>query len=183
MSVVCEIDSTFLILRLEERHAHSDERDALSRALVDPRLSLPVRLLVDARASQTNPDGESIADRARCLGRLGRGALTRCAVVVSTPLQYGLARMFAAYAIHGGINVAIFHDEPTARGWLGRDESASDVVADQVEGFTIDAPLDGGVATVDRPAALSDGQELAARRNRPDAKLPGAPAADKPSIG
>ncbi len=164
-----------LVLRLDDRHSHAEEREALSRALVDARLVLPVRLLVDVRRSRSNPNGESIAERARCLGRLSEGALTRCAVVVSTPLHYGLARMFAAYAIHRGVSVAIFEDEASARAWL-KDGRATSPETGEEAGPA--APE--GARRADRSASISDELGQAAPRNRPDVRRPAVPAAGKP---
>jgi hypothetical protein len=183
MPVSCEIDFNVVVLRLDDRHTHAEERSTLARALVDPRLVVPARLLVDVRRSRENPNGESIAERARCLGRLGEGALNRCAVVVSTPLHYGLARMFAAYAIHRGVSVAIFGDEAGARAWL-RDEGAASTLAElrtqpAIEGF----PGNEGVRRADGPGSISGEREQAAPRSRPDATPPAAPAVGKPSAG
>ena len=183
MPASCVIDSALLLLRLEDRHAHSEERDALTHALADPRLVWPVRILVDARRSRANPDGESIAERARCLTRLIGGALTRCALLVSTPLQYGLARMFAAYAIHRSVKVAIFQDESAARAWLSEDETQADR-SDTAPELGSDSPIaDEGLTRERAPAALSAARQPGALRNHPDEPLPDDPAGGRRSGG
>jgi hypothetical protein len=183
MPASCVIDSAGLLLRLEDRHAHSEERDALTRALADPRLAWPVRILVDARRSLANPDGDAIAERARCLARMVGGALTRCALLVSTPLQYGLARMFAAYAIHRSVKVAIFQDESAARAWLSQAETQSDLT-DAAPEARPDAPIpDEGLTRLAAPAALSAAREPGALRNHPDELLPSVPTGGRRSGG
>lgn len=181
MPASCVIDSAVLLLRLEDRHSRSEERDALTRALADSRMAWPVHVLVDARRSRTNPDGESIAERARCLTRLVGGTPARCALLVSTPLQYGLARMFAAYAIHRNVKVAIFQDESPARAWLGQEEPQSEV-GDAASGVLLDAAVADEGLTRDAPG-LSAAREPAGPRTHPDEPHRGVPTGGRRSGG
>ena len=118
MSVRHQIENDLLILRLDGDHTRAQEREALALALVNPALQISAALLVDARHSTANPHATSIMDRARCLASLRQCLAPRCAVLVSTSVHYGLARMFAAYAEGHGLAVGVFTDEAAARCWL-----------------------------------------------------------------
>lgn len=123
MPVTYEAGPGVLILRLIGDHTLAEESEALARALVNPDLEIRAALLVDARRSTANPQGPSIAERARCLARLRECLLPRCAVLVSGSLHYGLARMLAAHAESHGIAVDVFTDETGARSWLAWDDA------------------------------------------------------------
>jgi hypothetical protein len=118
MSVRHEIEGDLLVLRLDGDHTRLQEREAVAVALANPALEISAALLVDARHSTANPDAASIMDRARCLASLRQCLAPRCAVLVSTSVHYGLARMFAAYAENHGLAVGVFTDESVARCWL-----------------------------------------------------------------
>jgi hypothetical protein len=124
MPVTYEASPGVLILRLVGNHTLAEESETLARALVSPALEIRAALLVDARRSTANPQGPSIAERARCLARLHGCLLPRCAVVVSDSLHYGLARMLAAHAESHGIAVDVFADETNAMAWLAWDDAS-----------------------------------------------------------
>lgn len=60
-----------------------------------------------------------LADRARSRPLL---APIRSALVVTQPVQLGLARMFQILNEHPQITLRIFEDEATARAWLTADQ-------------------------------------------------------------
>lgn len=103
------------ILRVELAGSQPAEQivGAFEAALDDPRTPLRPPVLVDAsRSTGDRPTSEvrSIIDTmSRHRHRFGP-----IAVVVDSPLHYGLARMAASLAEFAGMNVAVFRDEEAA---------------------------------------------------------------------
>jgi hypothetical protein len=52
---------------------------------------------------------------------------TRCAVVVSEDLAFGMARVFGAHASEA-LEVGVFHEIEEARAWIGLDEGGASAV-------------------------------------------------------
>ena len=95
---------------------------ALSAAFRSQELVSGTNLLLDFRASRENRTNEKIA-RLACFIREKRSLLGDCsAILVSDPLQYGLARMLAAHAEAGGMKFSVFTDPVQARRWLRPDD-------------------------------------------------------------
>lgn len=49
----------------------------------------------------------------------------RSAVFASTPMQFGMARMFQSLNNHPGVTVEVFRDLPSALAWLRESDSSS----------------------------------------------------------
>jgi hypothetical protein len=82
--------------------------------------------LIDlTKASLGQISGESMRVLARRVGRLAkdRGAHGKAAIICSSDVDFGMARMFATVASIEGLCFAVFPGPNSARGWL-RDESS-----------------------------------------------------------
>ena len=84
----------------------------------DPALPPSAPLLIDVSASETLPPGEALQAIASILAtscdRLG----ARIAVLVATPVRYGLARQLGAWLDPCGLSVRPFHERAAAVEWL-----------------------------------------------------------------
>jgi hypothetical protein len=91
------------------------------RALVsDPDLGAVRMELADFRDAEFSVSPEAIARIAGLVrGELSSLPRFKRAVVVSSNVQYGLARMYALYVGLSGYEVVPFRDEAEARQWLG----------------------------------------------------------------
>jgi hypothetical protein len=96
-------------------------------AMNDPDYPEVAELLVDVTAS-------SLAERmtheiryvARFLGPHAERIGGRCAVLVSSDLDFGLTKMGAIFAAAVGVDTQIFRSEESARYWLGANRPEAD---------------------------------------------------------
>ena len=97
---------------------HADFLDHMARVGADPQFHPDLNHIVDCRPiTKMDLTQKQIMDLA---GRSIFSARSRRAFVVSSDLQYGLTRMFAAYReIKAGQEVMVFQDLPAALAWLG----------------------------------------------------------------
>jgi len=97
---------------------HADFLEHMARLRAEPQFHPDLNHIVDCRAfTKMDLTHDEIKNLA---GRSIFSARSRRAFVVSSDLQYGLTRMFAAYReIKAGQEVMIFQDLPAALAWLG----------------------------------------------------------------
>jgi hypothetical protein len=96
----------------------ADFLDHMSRMRADPEFNPDLHQIVDCRAitkmDLTSGQIESLASRSIFSAR------SRRAFVVSSDMQYGLARMFATYReMQAGQEVMVFQEMSDALAWLG----------------------------------------------------------------
>ncbi len=91
------------------------------RLLADPRFDPSFRQLADVTGVT------AVAASVTTVAVIARTTLfregVRRAVVASSDLQYGMARLFAAYSEEGRQNVRVFRDLAAARAWLALGET------------------------------------------------------------
>ena len=97
---------------------HADFLDHMVRMSADPQFHPDLNQIVDCRAitkmDLSHDQIKSLAGRSIFSGR------SRRAFVVTSELQYGLTRMFAAYReIKAGQEVMVFDNPSAALAWLG----------------------------------------------------------------
>ena len=90
--------------------------DVTSRILLDPRFDPTYRSLGDLR--EVSDITVDTFDTAHMAATPLFAPGTRRAIVATSDVAYGMARMFAAYAERNGQEVRIFRDMPAAEGWL-----------------------------------------------------------------
>lgn len=89
---------------------------ALRHVARDPQLESGMKLVMDLREVSLDLSPEECRD----MGQLHAQLLSshRSAVLVSSPLAFGLVRMMAAHATMDGATVMPFYDEGEALAWL-----------------------------------------------------------------
>lgn len=90
--------------------------DVTSRILLDPRFDPTYRSLGDLR--EVTDITVDTLDTAHMAATPLFAPGTRRAIVATSDLAYGMARMFAAYAERNGQDVRIFRQMPDAEAWL-----------------------------------------------------------------
>ena len=113
------IDGSLVVIRADGKYTSDDIRATFNAALSDPKLPPKARLLIDARESLANPTINEMEARLALLRSLRPRIAPFCAIVVTTPLHWGLARMYQAGSeIHDGPRIEVFKDIYTAKQWL-----------------------------------------------------------------
>lgn len=96
-----------------------EESEAVTAALLaDPAFAPGCALLIDARGAAGNASSSEISGQAGWFAALHREHFTRCAVVTSPGLHFGLARMFSSFVDATGLEVQVFDDVAAAERWL-----------------------------------------------------------------
>ena len=94
-----------------------DVFDHFTALAADPAFDPSFYQLIDLRDVE-QVDLETSFIRRHALERLFAGGALR-ALVVSSDIHYGLARMYGAYAEYASQNVRVFRDMHEAEQWLG----------------------------------------------------------------
>jgi hypothetical protein len=98
----------------------TDLQDSTSRLMVDPRFEPRYRSLVDLReVTGVSADMDALAQTAAV--PLFADGVQR-AIVASSDVAFGVARMYAAFAARTGGEVQVFRELGDAKVWLGLDE-------------------------------------------------------------
>ena len=96
----------------------ADFLDHVSRMQANPEFRPDLHQIVDCRAIEKMELTSSQV--AYLAGKSFFGVRSRRAFVVSSDVQFGLARMFAAYReLKAGQEVMVFQEMPAALSWLG----------------------------------------------------------------
>jgi hypothetical protein len=99
----------------------SDLQDYTSRLLADPAFDPDYRSLADL-TEVTRVDIDQVAlSQAAWMPSFTQG--TRRAIIASSDLVYGLARMFATHSERFGQVVHVYRDRADAEAWLGLPDS------------------------------------------------------------
>lgn len=125
MSVRYTISGRLLHLYLEGTYAPGDVVTTFDRALEDPALPMDARLVIDVRQSDVfqNRETADIQRVAEAFRPRAHRVGGRCAMLVSSQVQYGVARMGAAFAEARAVEARVFTDLGEALAWLGLDPS------------------------------------------------------------
>lgn len=108
---------TFMV-RASGRVTYEEVEQIRASILADPHLSRGARMLVDGRAVSAAPTASELRTIAtEMLPMLQRG-LGPVAIVTSSPMVYGVARMFSVFAELVSANVAPFPCMDDAEKWL-----------------------------------------------------------------
>jgi hypothetical protein len=122
MAVTYSFDGRILRLTFTGDYSADDILTVADRAFADPALPREVRLLVDVTRSGSLA-GRSADELRKAVdhfrpwrSRIGN----RSAVLVGSPLQFGLIRMVAAFGEKHGFTTRIFRTEAEAVDWLSQ---------------------------------------------------------------
>ena len=118
-----EVDGT--ILKLTLKGTPSEAQRALVHAEIasDPNVPLGVLVLMDITRADPIDDVAEMQRRTRLFtDRLGSKLGPACAVVVPPRLTEISEKFMSLRTDPGGLRVALFRDEPTARQWLATFE-------------------------------------------------------------
>jgi hypothetical protein len=98
----------------------ADLQDSTSRLMADARFDSGYRSLVDLReVAGVSADMEALAQTA-AVPLFAEGV--RRAIVASSDVAFGVARMYAAFAARTGGDVQVFRELEDAKEWLGLGE-------------------------------------------------------------
>lgn len=140
MSVIYRIDGNVVTIQPLGRHSTRDLREAWLASEKDPAYPAPIarlRICVDARESAslaTRAIGE-LRETVQWFEQRALASSRICAFVTKPGVQYGLARMMAAWIELKGYNTFVTTDPVEAVAWL-KSQPAS---ADSTTGTTPDA--------------------------------------------
>lgn len=116
-------------------------RDALNRALADPRYRPDSAILLDARAVERLPSIDDIRGLVSLARELSARAVEPFAVVVATDLQYVAGRLFATLASATiNLETRVFRTMDAAMSWLR--------TALALRPIATESPLDAGSAAL-----------------------------------
>ena len=118
-----EVEGT--ILKLTLRGTPSEAQRALVHSEIanDPNVPMGALLLMDITRADPIEDVAEMQRRTKLLtDRLGSKLGPACAVVVPPRLTEISERFLSTRTDPGGLRVALFRDEPTARQWLATFE-------------------------------------------------------------
>ncbi len=123
MSLSYELDGEFLRYTVEGDVDFQEGFAVFQQGLAEAEATVaaggaPRPVLFDIRASKERRSAEELKGIATALGRHRGTVADHCAIVVSTPLYYGLGRMFGHFAEEYGITMEIFDDPLEAEAWL-----------------------------------------------------------------
>ncbi len=118
MPIRHEIRGPLLWVVVDGPYDDDELRAAWNRAFSDPAFSEGMPALIDSRKTLANPTRAGVVARADFLAGLRSRIGARCALVVSDPLHYGLARMLAAFTESSGLEIQVFEDPARAEAWL-----------------------------------------------------------------
>ena len=122
MRIEHEIDGPILVIHQNGVTDPDEIIRGMNTAFLDPRLEPESHLLwnaVDAPAQATSEKMRMLLHDVR----LKSDKLSsRCAMVVASEHQYGVSRMFSAYAEGVGVDVEVFYDFDEAKVWLKSDQ-------------------------------------------------------------
>jgi len=125
MSVTWEIRDRILVVTLVGECGEQTST-TISAAVSDPKFQPGTSLLLDVRRCTDNPSAGEFRDwAARLAARRRSGLASRCALVIGPQtLQFGLARMAAAYLDLQGMELEIFQNLEAAFAWLSPGQAS-----------------------------------------------------------
>lgn len=118
MPIRHEIRGALLWIVVDGGYDEAELERAKQNALHDPAFRPGMPVLIDSRKTSVAPSRGGVAERAAFLAGLRPRVGPRCALVVSDPLHYGLARMLAAFGEPQGLEIQVFQDPEHAEAWL-----------------------------------------------------------------
>lgn len=124
MSINGRVDSELGVafLGVEEPFAVDDLRSFLEVMAQHPDFDPEMGVVVDFTKVKTVPASAEIEKYMAYLGGQGDRRNVKRAILVENDLQYGMARVAAAYGEHYSLRVQVYRDLDSALAWL-RDES------------------------------------------------------------
>jgi hypothetical protein len=119
MPVTYRIDQNIVQLTFEGENEPDAVIATFDRALLDPTSPPRFALLVDVRKS-TSLASRATEDIIRVASHLGphKDRVSRCAVLATEDVHFGLGRMGAVYSEAGGVMTNVFRDRDEALAWL-----------------------------------------------------------------
>ena len=114
MGISYKLDGDVLLVRQQGVADPDDIRTVMKSAFSEMNSPKNIHLLWDARESPAEASSEKIKN----LLHLGPALSGRIAILVSSQLQYGLARMTVAYGEQLGLSVRVLRDLDEASTWL-----------------------------------------------------------------
>jgi hypothetical protein len=123
-SISCEWEAEFLVWKIDP--GDSFDFSQLSNLITETDWKGARRYLWDLRSLEQGPDSSPEIRGAAGLVERSQDlwAGSRVAVVVSRDFDFGLARMFSAFAEEIDVEYRAFRDEASALGWLGERPEA-----------------------------------------------------------
>lgn len=112
-------------LTVDEPWSVEDLRGALDVLGTDPQFDPAMGVVVDFTRVTTAPVSAEIEQYMAFLGGQGDRRNVKRAILVSNDLQYGMARMAAAYGEHYSLRVQVYRDLDEALAWLGDEPNPS----------------------------------------------------------
>ncbi len=125
MPTYYEIKGALVVVSHEGPFEEEQNEAVLAELLADPALVPASALLIDARKATGNSPRREIAQQADWFASVHRGRFSRCAVISSPGLHFGLTRMFSSFADAAGFEVQVFEEPAPAERWLRNGSTAA----------------------------------------------------------
>ena len=125
MSVSYRVKNDVVELTLEGENSPDAVIQSFNEALDDPKTPKQFSLFLDVRKS-TSLASRPTADIIRVAEYLGphKDRVTRCAVLATENVHFGLSRLGAVYSETAGVMTSVFRDREEALAWLRGETSA-----------------------------------------------------------
>lgn len=125
MPVSYRIHDDMVELTLEGENSPDAVMEIFDEALDDPKTPQQFALFVDVRKS-TSLATRPTSDIIRVAEHLGphKERVTRCAVLATENVHFGLSRLGAVYSETAGVMTSVFRDKEEALAWLRGETNA-----------------------------------------------------------
>jgi hypothetical protein len=111
-------DDGLILFTVRGPLGQADLEAALSSIYEDPERTLPSKYLWDLRDAEIDWSGEQVKEFVHWVLAHRPEGTSRNAVVASSDLQFGLARMYEALTSDMPVNLSVFRDMDEAHAWV-----------------------------------------------------------------
>ena len=124
MPVHYTIQANLIAFKLNGNYSIDELKEVCYKAILNPAFQSPMKVIVDLSQAPSSSTSKQIKEQAAVLRSINAHLSSRWAILAEPgPLNYGLARMFAAHIGRDDIQMCIFADHGKACRWLFEADS------------------------------------------------------------
>jgi hypothetical protein len=121
IEVKLDLERAIIVATLSEPWSPKEMTEIIDHVRDEPGFDISMGTLLDFRAITEMPTVADIEVYSAFFGSQDERRGVKRALVVSSDLQYGMARMASAHSEGHGLQVAVFKDLESAYGWLAAE--------------------------------------------------------------